>query len=173
MSQITGAAPLASPAFTGTPSAPTATTGTNTTQIATTAFVQSAVGATSAATFIKDSSNGKLANAQTSWVGNNSAGDGSLTELPFEFLMGETVTYAKFFCRVSAVLPANVTFQAFDSAGTAVPGGTCIILAGQTSGSSTTNTIALTAGNLYAVKASLTTGSFGGGAPSAWWALGQ
>lgn len=32
-------APLASPNFTGTPTAPTATTGTNTTQIATTAFV--------------------------------------------------------------------------------------------------------------------------------------
>ena len=36
---ITDAAPLASPAFTGTPSAPTATLGTNTTQLATTAFV--------------------------------------------------------------------------------------------------------------------------------------
>lgn len=37
-------APLASPAFTGTPTAPTATAGVNTTQVATTAFVQSAVG---------------------------------------------------------------------------------------------------------------------------------
>ena len=36
-------APKASPALTGTPTAPTATAGTNTTQIATTAFVQSAV----------------------------------------------------------------------------------------------------------------------------------
>lgn len=36
-----GAAPLASPAFTGTPTAPTAAAGTNTTQLATTAFVQS------------------------------------------------------------------------------------------------------------------------------------
>jgi hypothetical protein len=36
-------APLASPALTGTPTAPTATLGTNTTQIATTAFVQSAL----------------------------------------------------------------------------------------------------------------------------------
>lgn len=35
-------APLASPAFTGTPTAPTATRGTDTTQLATTAFVQSA-----------------------------------------------------------------------------------------------------------------------------------
>lgn len=35
-------APLASPAFTGTPTAPTASSGTNTTQIATTAFVHTA-----------------------------------------------------------------------------------------------------------------------------------
>lgn len=38
-------APLASPAFTGTPTAPTATTGTSTTQIATTEFVANTVGA--------------------------------------------------------------------------------------------------------------------------------
>jgi hypothetical protein len=37
-------APLASPALTGTPTAPTASPGTNTTQIATTAFVQAAAG---------------------------------------------------------------------------------------------------------------------------------
>jgi len=42
---ITDAAPLASPALTGTPTAPTATAGTNTTQIATTAFVTAAVSA--------------------------------------------------------------------------------------------------------------------------------
>jgi hypothetical protein len=34
---------IASPTFTGTPSAPTATSGTNTTQVATTDFVTSAV----------------------------------------------------------------------------------------------------------------------------------
>ncbi|TKA93836.1 hypothetical protein FAZ78_25710, partial [Cereibacter changlensis] len=38
-------APLASPAFTGTPTAPTAALATNTTQIATTAFVQAKVAA--------------------------------------------------------------------------------------------------------------------------------
>ena len=38
-------APLASPALTGSPTAPTATAGTNTTQIATTAFVAAAIGA--------------------------------------------------------------------------------------------------------------------------------
>ena len=37
---ISGLAPLANPALTGTPTAPTAATTTNTTQIATTAFVQ-------------------------------------------------------------------------------------------------------------------------------------
>lgn len=39
---ISGKANLASPAFSGTPTAPTAATGTNNTQIATTAFVQNA-----------------------------------------------------------------------------------------------------------------------------------
>lgn len=38
--QLDGKAGLASPAFTGTPTAPTAATGTSTTQVATTAFVQ-------------------------------------------------------------------------------------------------------------------------------------
>lgn len=46
VSQVSGAAPLASPALTGTPTAPTATAGTNTTQIATTAFVGAAIPAT-------------------------------------------------------------------------------------------------------------------------------
>ena len=41
---ITGKANLASPAFTGTPTAPTAAEGTNTTQLATTAFVEAAAG---------------------------------------------------------------------------------------------------------------------------------
>lgn len=40
---VSGAAPLASPTFTGVPAAPTATAGTNTTQVATTAFVTTAV----------------------------------------------------------------------------------------------------------------------------------
>jgi hypothetical protein len=43
VSNISGAAPLASPALTGVPTAPTATTGTNTTQVATTEFVETAV----------------------------------------------------------------------------------------------------------------------------------
>lgn len=44
-SSLNAKADLASPAFTGTPSAPTATAGNNSTQIATTAFVSAAVAA--------------------------------------------------------------------------------------------------------------------------------
>ena len=40
---INARAPLASPALTGTPTAPTASAGTNTTQVATTAFVNTAI----------------------------------------------------------------------------------------------------------------------------------
>ena len=43
ITDVSTLAPKASPALTGTPTAPTAAAGTNTTQIATTAFVQSAV----------------------------------------------------------------------------------------------------------------------------------
>ena len=43
--QIDTKAPLASPALTGTPTAPTATANTNNTQVATTAYVDTAVGA--------------------------------------------------------------------------------------------------------------------------------
>ena len=45
VAQVTGAAPLASPTFSGVPAAPTASLGTNTTQIATTAFVLANSGA--------------------------------------------------------------------------------------------------------------------------------
>ena len=43
LSACTGCAPLASPAFTGVPTAPTASPGTNNTQVASTAFVQAFV----------------------------------------------------------------------------------------------------------------------------------
>ena len=44
VSELTSLTPLASPAFTGTPTAPTAAADTNTTQIATTAYVQTELG---------------------------------------------------------------------------------------------------------------------------------
>ena len=67
VSDVTGAAPLASPTFTGTPAAPTATAGTNTTQVATTAFVTTAVAA--AATTVRLNSDEFTATAgQTSFT---------------------------------------------------------------------------------------------------------
>jgi hypothetical protein len=43
VADVSGAAPLSSPTFTGTPAAPTASAGTNSTQVATTAFVTNAL----------------------------------------------------------------------------------------------------------------------------------
>ena len=54
---ITDAAPLASPALTGVPTAPTAATSTNTTQVATTAFVQSEIAGFSAGANVSVSGN--------------------------------------------------------------------------------------------------------------------
>lgn len=48
LNSVTSKADLASPALTGTPTAPTATAGTNTTQIATTAFTQTAIASVNA-----------------------------------------------------------------------------------------------------------------------------
>ena len=65
-------APIASPSFTGTPTAPTASAGTNNTQVATTAFVQSAVAAasTGAAKYqggMTAASYGKLTTYKAGW----------------------------------------------------------------------------------------------------------
>jgi len=54
--QLDDKAALASPALTGTPTAPTATTGTDTTQIATTAFVQAAIAELEARLYAADAS---------------------------------------------------------------------------------------------------------------------
>lgn len=66
---LSGKAPLASPALTGTPTAPTAAPATNTTQIATTAFVQDALAAAGAGDMLKSvydtDGNGKIDVAET------------------------------------------------------------------------------------------------------------
>jgi hypothetical protein len=70
VSQITGAAPLASPALTGTPSAPTPSTSDNSTKIATTGYVQAQGYATasslSAGNYPKASGSGALADSGVS-----------------------------------------------------------------------------------------------------------
>lgn len=67
---ISGKADLASPALTGTPTAPTAAIGTSTTQIATTAFVQNAV------------AQGIAANDAMVFKGTVGNPDGSILQLP-------------------------------------------------------------------------------------------
>lgn len=74
---LTAKAPLASPGFTGTPTAPTAAPATNTTQIATTAFVQDALAGVGAGDMLKSvydtTNNGKVDVAETAeavgWTG--------------------------------------------------------------------------------------------------------
>lgn len=67
----------ASPAFTGTPTAPTASNGTNTTQIATTAFVQNAVSTAGGGDMLKSvydpDNDGKIDYAQLEGVGTAAA----------------------------------------------------------------------------------------------------
>jgi len=67
VADVSGAAPLASPALTGTPTAPTATAGTNSTQIASTAYVDTGLAGKAA------SSGGTLQN--TALLGVNATAD--------------------------------------------------------------------------------------------------
>lgn len=73
-------APLASPTFTGTPSAPTATGGTNNTQLATTAFVQAALPTALAHT---NTTNTFTAAQTNSTAGAASASAENITGAPF------------------------------------------------------------------------------------------
>ena len=63
INNITGFAKLASPALTGTPTAPTASAGTDTTQIATTAFVLDNAGVGGSNTQVQYNNSGSLAGA--------------------------------------------------------------------------------------------------------------
>ncbi|HEP6278727.1 TPA: hypothetical protein VDA67_004904 [Burkholderia vietnamiensis] len=67
---------LASPAFTGTPTAPTAVAGTNTTQLATTAFAQNAVtGGSNAGSFTTLTASGLITPSTTSGIKGTVAAD--------------------------------------------------------------------------------------------------
>ena len=82
VADVTGAAPLASPSFTGTPSAPTAAANTNTTQVATTAFVTSAI--STAGLPSQSGNNGKFLTTNgtaASWASGVS-GSGTLNYIP-------------------------------------------------------------------------------------------
>jgi hypothetical protein len=78
VADVSGAAPLASPALTGTPTAPTATAGTNTTQIATTAFVAAAIPTNNVKAWVNFNGTGTVsirASMNVSSITDNGAGD--------------------------------------------------------------------------------------------------
>jgi hypothetical protein len=78
VADVSGAAPLASPALTGTPTAPTATGGTNTTQIATTAFVTAAIPTNNVKAWVNFNGTGTVAiraSMNVSSITDNGVGD--------------------------------------------------------------------------------------------------
>lgn len=79
-------APINSPAFTGTPTAPTVTPGTDSsTKLATTAFVQSAVSAVSSGVTnitVQDGLSGGGSGAVTIGINNNGIANGKLAQMP-------------------------------------------------------------------------------------------
>ena len=102
VADVSGAAPLASPTFTGTPAAPTATAGTNTTQVATTAFVTSAVAA-AASTVRLNSDEFTATAAQTSFTLTQTA----LNAKVFMFINGTRIKNGAF-----SVSGTTVTYTA-------------------------------------------------------------
>ena len=102
VADVTGAAPLASPTFTGTPAAPTATAGTNTTQVATTAFVTTAVAA-AASTVRLNSDEFDATAAQTSFTLSQTA----LNSKVFMFINGTRIKNGSF-----SVTGTTVTYTA-------------------------------------------------------------
>jgi hypothetical protein len=85
VADVTGAATIASPTFTGTPAGPTATAGTNTTQLATTAFVASALSTSGLPS--QSGNNGKYLTtngSSASWASPSSGitGSGTVNSIP-------------------------------------------------------------------------------------------
>lgn len=128
-------APLASPALTGTPTAPTATSGDNSTQIATTAFVQDAVSNLEGAMHYKGTVTGGtlpstgVSNGDTYKVAENGTYDGQVAKVGDLFIAvvsGGTTTW-------TYVPSADDTAVTSITAGTGLTGGTI----------TTTGTIAL------------------------------
>lgn len=98
-------APLASPALTGTPTAPTAAAGTNSTQIATTAFVANAVS--------QGVSQGIAANDAMVFKGTIGSTNGSVSSLPtnnysagWTYRVADAGTYAGDYCEVGDLIIA-------------------------------------------------------------------
>jgi hypothetical protein len=97
-----GAAPLASPTFTGIPAAPTATGGTSTTQLATTAFVQLAVAGASTGAGIVTYSGPSLSLSGTLFLPIGGGGLSSSTETNVDIDSPAAATIQNFAVQMSA-----------------------------------------------------------------------
>jgi hypothetical protein len=109
----TSRAPLASPGFTGTPTAPTASAGTNTTQLATCAFVQTAISSVSDPwTVVKLTSDGTGTAATSESTGLTVAGSAFLANNYYEFEAQISVKVASGNMSVSLIWPSGITGSA-------------------------------------------------------------
>jgi len=114
-------------------------------------------------------------NKSSVWVGNSDWGDGAASSSQHVFYMPRTLTFTTFYCAVGTANSAGttITFQVFDANGDPVGGGdaaTCVIGTDSAWTANTSASITLTGGQLYAVKATKSTGNLQ--AAPAWWALG-
>lgn len=103
-------APLASPALTGTPTAPTATVGTNTTQVATTAFVlANAGGGSGTVTYSTPTTTGCITNGSVTWTEASSTYWKQVTMIPNDCVGDVDITFPVAFTNIpSLVNPSSV-----------------------------------------------------------------
>ena len=143
VAQVTGAAPLASPGLTGTPTAPTATANTNTTQLATTAFVMGELPAAGSGTPWVTAVHG-AAVAQLSSTANKASFYGVVLAFP------KTTTQVSYF--VGTADTSSSTYDLGIFSGTSA--GTCTLvahtgsIAGSTSMTSGWHTVSWTGGSV-------------------------
>jgi hypothetical protein len=153
VSQVTGAAPLASPTFTGIPAAPTAAASTNTTQLATTAFVTAALAAAGSAAGIVTYSGPSLTFTGTAFFPIGGGGLSSTTETNVDLAAPATATVKNFTVQLS-VAPGTGNSIAFtwrdNATSTAI---TCTVSGSATSCSDLTHSFTASAGDLLDIQA--------------------
>jgi hypothetical protein len=151
--QVTGAAPLASPALTAIPTAPTAAASTNTTQLATTAFVTAALAAAGSAAGIVTYSGPSLTFTGTAFFPIGGGGLSSTTETNVDLAAPATATVKNFTVQLSNA-PGTGNSIAFtwrdNAASTAV---TCTVSGSATSCSDLTHSFTASAGDLLDIRA--------------------
>jgi hypothetical protein len=153
VAQVTGAAPLASPTFTGIPAAPTAAASTNTTQLATTAFVTAALAAAGSAAGIVTYSGPSLTFTGTAFFPIGGGGLSSTTETNVDLAAPAAATVKNFTVQLSNAPGTgnSIAFTWRDNAtSTAI---TCTVSGSATSCSDLTHSFTASAGDLLDIRA--------------------